>query len=224
MHTFVDVKFTSIVHEHQQERKFLGKIIYENLSWKPRITSICDKVAKIIGILSKSRRYLPSVTLKTLYYSFFLPYINYCNLMWASTYASYLEPLYLLQKKAIRIITFSFPWTRSKPLLSKLNIFCLHSLYKFHVSSFVFSHFHRLLLASLSSLFHFNRDFQGYLTRSRFNLHKMSVRYQFAISSQAPIIWNDIPLTVLDSLTTTNFKKKLKLHVLSLNWTSAGFS
>ena len=50
MHTFVDVKFTSIVHEHQQERKFLGKIIYENLSWKPRITSICDKVAKIIGI------------------------------------------------------------------------------------------------------------------------------------------------------------------------------
>ena len=96
MLTFVDVKCTSIVHEHQQERKFLGKIIYENLSWKPRITSICDKVAKVIGILSKSRRYLPSVTLKTLYYSFFLPYINYCNLMWASTYASYLEPLYLL--------------------------------------------------------------------------------------------------------------------------------
>ena len=144
--------------------------------------------------------------------------------MWASTYASYLEPLYLLEKKAIRIITFSFPWTRSKPLLSKLNIFCLHSLYKFHVSSFVFSHFNRLLPASLSSLFHFNRDFQGFLTRSRFNLHKMSVRYQFVISSQAPIIWNDIPLTVLDSLTTTNFKKKLKLHFSSLNWTSAGFS
>ena len=109
MHTFVDVKFTSIVHEHKQERKFLGIIFHENLSWKPRITSICDKVAKVIGILSKSRRYLPSVTLKTLYYSFFLPYINYCNLMWASTYASYLEPLYLLEKKAIRIITFSFP-------------------------------------------------------------------------------------------------------------------
>ena len=55
------------------------------------------------------------------------------------------------------------------------------------------------------------------LTRSRFNLHKMSLRYQFAISSQAPTIWNDIPLTVRDSLTTTNFKKKLKLHFLSLN-------
>ena len=149
--------------------------------------------------------------------SLFLPYINYCNLIWASTYASYLEPLYLLQKKAIRIITFSPPQTRSKPLFSKLNILSLHSRYKFHVSCFVFSHFNRLLPASLSSLLHFNRDFHYHLTRSHFNLHKMSLRYQFAISSQAPTIWNNIPLTVRDSLTTTNFKKKLKLHFLSLN-------
>ena len=132
-----------------------------------------------------------------------------------STYASYLEPLYLLQKKAI--ITFSPPRTRSKPLFSKLNILSFHSLYKFHVSCFVFSHFNRLLPASLSSLLHFNRDFHDYLTRSRFNLHKMSLRYQFAICSQAPTIWKDIPLTVRDSLTTSNFKKKLKLHFLSLN-------
>ena len=62
-------------------------------------------------------------------------------------------------------------------------------------------------------------DIDDYLTRSRFNLHKMSLRYQFAISSQAPTIWNDIPLTVRGSLTTTNFKKKQKLHFLS-----AGFS
>ena len=81
----------------------------------------------------------------------------------------------------------------------------------------VFSHFNHLLPASLSSLLHFNRDFHDYLTRSRFNLHKMSLRYQFAISSQAPTIWNDIPLTVRDSLTTSNFKKKLKLHFLSLS-------
>ena len=45
----------------------------------------------------------------------------------------------------------------------------------------------------------------------------MSLRYQFAISSQAPIIWNDIPLTVRNRLTTTNFEKALKLYFLSLN-------
>ena len=129
-------------------------------------------------------------TLKTLYNPLFLPYINYCNLIWASTHASYLEPLYLhvLQKKAIRIITFSSPRTHSKPLFSKLDILSLHSLYKFHVSCFVFSHCNRLLPASLSSLLHFNNDFHDYLTCSHFNLHKMALGYQFAISSQAPTI------------------------------------
>ena len=58
----------------------------------------------------------------------------------------------------------------------------------------------------------FNRDFHDYLTRSRFNLYRMSLRYRFAICSQAPTIWNDMPLTVRDSLTTSNFKKKIKIH------------
>ena len=49
-------------------------------------------------------------------------------------------------------------------LVSKLFILSLHSLYKFHVSCFVFSHFNSLPPASLSLLLHFN---YGYLTRSR---------------------------------------------------------
>ena len=42
---------------------------------------------------------------------------------------------------------------------------------------------------------------------------------EFAISSQAPTIWNDIPLTIRNSLTISNFKKKLKSYFLSLNLT-----
>ena len=52
-------------------------------------------------------------------------------------------------------------------LVSKLCILSLHSLYKFHVSCFVFSHFNSLPPASLSLLLHFNCDFRDYLTRSR---------------------------------------------------------
>ena len=45
------------------------------------------------------------------------------------------------------------------------------------------------------------------MTRSRFNLHKTCHKYQFATTWQAPIIWNDIPLTVRNNLTASNFKK-----------------
>ena len=133
MLTFVDVMFTSIAYEHKQEHKFLGLIIHENLSWKPRITSICDKVAKVIGILSKSRRYLPSVTLKTLYYSFFLPYINYCSLTWASTYASYLEPSTYSKRKPFELSPFLFHE-------HALSLFCRSLIFfvSIHSTNFMF--------------------------------------------------------------------------------------
>ena len=139
--------------------------------------------------MCKSRQYLPSNTLKTLYNSLFLPYINYCNIIWASTYDSHLEPLFLLQKKAIRIITFSPPQTHTKPLFHKLNILPIHSIYKCQVACFVFSHMNNLLPASFSSSFHFNFEYHDHFTRSRLNLHKVFAKY-LSICSQAPSIWN----------------------------------
>ena len=33
------------------------------------------------------------------------PHVNYCNIIWGNTYASYMAKIYLLQKRAVRIIT-----------------------------------------------------------------------------------------------------------------------
>ena len=48
------------------------------------------------------------------------------------------------------------------------------------------------------------------MTRPRFNLHNTPHKYQFAITWQAPITWNDIPLTLRNNLTVSNFKKTYK--------------
>ena len=126
-----------------------------------RISLLSVIVSKVIGVLCKSRRYLPLNTLKTLYNSLFLPYINYCSLIWE-------KPLYVLKKKAVRVITFSPPRTSSKPLFSKHNILSLYSIYKFHVACFVFSHFNSLLPTPVSSILHFHSEYHDYMTRSRF--------------------------------------------------------
>ena len=134
--------------------KFLGIIIHENLSWKQHVSTICSKTSKIIGtcIICKARKYFCSKTLLILYNSLFLPYLNYCNLIWASTYDLHIEPLLLLQKKVVRIITFSHPLTHTKPLFQKLNILPIHSIFKCQISCFVFYHINKLL-PPLSSLF-----------------------------------------------------------------------
>ena len=116
----------------------------------------------------------------------------------------------------VRIITFSPPRTRSKPPSLEALYFSLHSLYKFHVSCFVFSHFNSLPPASLSLLLHFNCDFHGYLTRSRSTCIKCPSGINLLLVFK-PLLFGqgyptEIPLTVLNSLTTTDFKKKLKLY------------
>ena len=195
--------------------KFLGVIIHQNLTWKPHISAVKEKTSKVIGVMCKSRQYLPSNTLKTFYNSLFLPYINYCNIIWASTYDSHLEPLFLLQKKAIRIITFSPPQTHTKPLFHKLNILPIHSIFKCQVACFVFSHMNNLLPASFSSSFHFNFEYHDHFTRSRLNLHKVFAKYHLSICSQAPSIWNSLPLTFRNSLNISNYRSNIKKHFLN---------
>ena len=100
-------------------------------------------------------------------------------------------------------------------LVSKLFIISLHSLYKFHVSCFVFSHFNSLPPASLSLLLHFNREFHDNLTRSRSTCKKCPSGINLLLVLKSRLFGHgyptDIPLTVRNSLTTTGFKKKKKL-------------
>ena len=39
-----------------------------------------------------------------LYFALIYPYLTYCNLIWASTYVTNLQRIYLVQKKAVRAI------------------------------------------------------------------------------------------------------------------------
>ena len=112
--------------ERVHQTKFLGIIIHQHLSWTPHIKSITSKISKTIGVISKSRKFLNKSTLLTLYNSLILPYLQYCTLIWGSTYKTHLHSLLLCQKKVARIITHSPPLSHSKPLFLELHILNNH--------------------------------------------------------------------------------------------------
>ena len=88
--------------------RYLGIYIDSNLNWKRHINYIfAKKVKRSIGNLSKLCYYLNSKTLLDLYYALVYPFLTYCVIAWGNTYQTSLQPLFVLQKKAIRIITFS---------------------------------------------------------------------------------------------------------------------
>ena len=86
---------------------FLGVILDEHLTWKSHINHVSNKISKSIGIIRKSSFFLLKQSLLTLYYSMVYPYLQYCNIVWASTYASNLTRLVILQKHIVRILNNS---------------------------------------------------------------------------------------------------------------------
>ena len=65
--------------------KFSGVFIDENLSWKQHINIVSSKISKSIDILYKSKDVLSKQYLQQLYFSFIHNYVNYENIVCAST-------------------------------------------------------------------------------------------------------------------------------------------
>ena len=78
--------------------KYLGLKIDNKLNWAAHIAHVKSKISKCVGILMKAR---PSLTRKCLLI------IIYCVELWGHAGDRLLHPLFLVQKKIARIITFS---------------------------------------------------------------------------------------------------------------------
>ena len=116
--------------------KFLGVLVDEHLSWKYHINELCKKLSRTSGIFYKVRHYFPLQTLICLYNSLFSSFLNYGIIVWGLTYDSYLNQLFLLQKKILRCIKFQ-PFTApSAPLFYSLKIIKLQDILHLNISTF----------------------------------------------------------------------------------------
>ena len=101
---------------------FLGVVIDNSLKFHLHISECCNKVSKSIGILYKIRYNAPKRILIHLYYSFVYPYLSYCITLWGGTDFIYLDKIFLLQKKSIRIIVGAAYLDHSGPLFKECKI------------------------------------------------------------------------------------------------------
>ena len=86
-----------------------------HVTWKPHITCICKKISKSIGNMFRSRFLLSETTKKYLNYTSIYPCLTFCTTVWSSTYVTNLNRIFLLQKRAVRIITNSDFRAHSEP-------------------------------------------------------------------------------------------------------------
>ena len=84
--------------------RFLGVVIDEKLSWIPHIKQLAIKLSSCIGRLSRIKQFVPHDLLIELYNTLFQSHLSYGISVWGGLSRNQLSPLFIVQKKCIRLL------------------------------------------------------------------------------------------------------------------------
>jgi hypothetical protein len=197
--------------------KFLGVKIDESLNWKEHIATVKSKIARNIAILYKASKLLNSNTLFTLYCTLILPYFSYCIENWGNTYKTNIQPLFILQKRAIRIICKKEYRAHTAKLFRKMGILKLEDLILWKTAILMWKANNNKLpqnilckIVTLHTIPYNTRNV------SKFKLQYVRTKQkQMCISTQGIKIWNSLDKTITGATTIGKFKKQLKAQLIA---------
>ena len=107
--------------------KFFGMLLDSSLSWRPYLTELSKKTVKNCWPFCNIRHYAPLETLKLLYYGIFSSLISHGVQVVGLTYPTYLNKVFILQKKIIKCMTFTDIMVPSSPFFMSWNFWNLIS-------------------------------------------------------------------------------------------------
>ena len=204
------------VLDKQRNGKFLGVILDDKLTFKDHISHVTSKISKVSGILFKLKHSFPLEIIRKLYLTLLYPYLNYCILAWGSASQTLLNPILMIQKRIVRVLTDSDFLAHTNPLFKSQRILKFCDLYKFHCQLFMY----KTMLSNRYPLFREKilsiQTAHPYSTRSellkipycRVNTSKQMLLYQCITN------WNTLPVSVKEKSTVESFKKACKIFHL----------
>lgn len=217
------------------ETRFLGIIIDEKLSWLPHVKQLVTKLCSCIGRLNRIKNFVPIDIFIDLYNTLFQSHLSYGISVWGGLSKNKLSPLFIVQKKCIRILfgdnvkyndkfktcartrayglqklgTSFYEKEKSKPLFNQLNILCVHNLYKYHCLLEFFKVLKTYTPKSIYSLFQIS---------SRKDTLIITPKPSFNFTYKAASLWNNYRSKLLVAndirMTISKFKNNLKVKLL----------
>ena len=100
--------------------KYLSIYIDETLMDTKHCAEVALKLSN--GILAKTRHYVPLTHLKNIYHATFSSHLLYGSQVWGQSLQTVKDKISVLQRKAVKIMTFSDVYSHSEPLFKMLNI------------------------------------------------------------------------------------------------------
>ena len=198
---------------------FLGLLINDGLSWTNHLHSLNSKIASAAGILHRLKYSVPKYASMMIYNALVSSRLNYMTFAWGQ--AS--EPIFSVQKRAIRNVTRSGYLAHTSPLFKSTRTLKLEDIYKIsklklyhgYVNKKLPSYFLRLELKR-------GTDIHDHYTRicTQYRRGKVGTNYAKQIFSfSIPFFVKDNAIQCVVSkaptLTRQSFTKFAKSHYIS---------
>ena len=204
----LSVSFKSVPLKYSKGEKLLGVNINENLNWGDHVNKIKKKVSTNIWLLSRIKSFIP-VNARILFYKAYIqPHFDFCNVIWGGTNAKNLNKLYVLQKRACKLI-FGHSYLNVSSALEKMNCTSIYERILLQKARFMYKVSTEAVPGYISELFENENKvktnlryscFQNYNTpRPKLELYRESMSYS------GPSIWNRIPESIRCSNTIESF-------------------
>ena len=163
------LKINNIEIERVKNFNFLGLTINENLSWKPHVDKIANKISKTGGIINRLKHFLPLHILRIIYCSTIQSNITYSLLTWGYD----CNRLVKAQKKIIRNMCCQRYNAHTEPLFKELRLLKLQDLLKLNTLKF----YYKLINGNIPEYF------KSYHLLTQRDIHGRDTRYGFLIAS-----------------------------------------
>ena len=176
--------------------KFLGIHIDYKMKWDIHISKKCNQISKTLSVITRLKNFLPKWTLITLYNSLILPHLTYGIVAWGNANAYLLKRMFILQKRAIRVISGSRYNSHANPIFKKLNLMNLYDLFQLECCKIYAKFCHKSLPPYITSQIETTSTEHSYETRNNLDillpLTSTKIEEQL-IQFKVAKAWNSLP-------------------------------
>ena len=208
-----ELEMGNAVLEKVKSIKYLGVMFDERFNWEDHVSYISSKISCSVGILSKLRYYTNIKTLISVYRSLVDSHLTYALGAWGKAGVTVLQPLRVLQNRAIRFISRAPRFRRLDNDYLNLRILKLDDLYEVAVLKFMHQYYNGKLPNYFDSYFRSTHVTHRYNLRHNpeGNLCPIAckkVSMEKSIRYYGPITWEKLSSNV-KLLSFTKFKKDI---------------
>ena len=162
--TIPNIKLNSFILTPEKSITYLSIEIDENLSWNKQIEILAKKLSRTNSILLNLRYYVSKKTLTSVYYSLFQLYIVNGSTVWCFMSQKNMKN-FVLQKKCMRLLTFSDYHEHTSPIFKSLKVLKLQDIIKFGILKIIYFYFNDQLPLQVKNIFIKNESVNPYNTR-----------------------------------------------------------